>query len=417
MRLYIDPGTGSMLFTIALGVLSVLWVGARKLYITIKFFSPNRHKTDTSIIPLAIFSDDKRYWKYLEPVCRELDRRQIDVIYMTASIDDPVFSNYYPHIKGVYIGSGNRPYTKLNFMKATILLTTTPGLEVYQWKRSKDVKYYIHMPHGANAMTSIRMFGIDSYDALLLSGQYQFDNTRKLEELRALPPKELVFVGVPYMDVIVERLKKTPRVLNPVTNVLLAPSWGDTAIFRRFGGKIIDWLLLTGYHIIIRPHPQSFISEIQMIKELKQKYPESDQVEWNTDLDNFDVLNRADILISDFSGTVFEFALAYDKPVICVDTEFDDSQYDSCWLDTPNWTVATLPRIAAILKEEDVGNIKEMIDYCLNDQTYKQQRHEVSSETWVYKGEGAMRVVNYLEQKYKELTGESFQNGELDNEI
>lgn len=407
MILYIDPGTGSMLFSLGIGLLSVLWFGARKLYMKVKYLKPRRRVTDSNVLPLVIYSDDKRYWKYLEPICREMDKREIGVVYMTASDDDPALSNTYPHIKGEFIGKGNRPYTKLNFLKATLLLTTTPGLEVYQWKRSKDVSCYIHIPHGANAMTFIRMFGTDFFDVLLLSGQYQFDNTRKLEELRHLPEKELIFVGVPYMDDIIARLAETSQPRNSETTVLLAPSWGNTAIFRRFGGKIIDLLLETGYHIIVRPHPQSFISETEMIEELMLKYPETNQLEWNNDLDNFDVLNRADILISDFSGTVFEFALAYDKPVICVDVHFDDAQYDSCWLETGNWTINTLPRIAMILTENNQGQIKEMIDQCLTDETFRSQRHQVCDEAWIHRGEGAVRVADYLERKYTELTGQS----------
>ena len=45
------------------------------------------------------------------------------------------------------------------------------------------------------------------------------------------------------------------------------------------------------------------------------EYPESDRLEWNRDTDNFNVLNRSDILISDFSGVIFDFSLVYDKPV------------------------------------------------------------------------------------------------------
>lgn len=35
MKLYIDPGTGSMLFSLAIGLLSVLWYSIRKLYLKV----------------------------------------------------------------------------------------------------------------------------------------------------------------------------------------------------------------------------------------------------------------------------------------------------------------------------------------------------------------------------------------------
>ena len=70
---------------------------------------------------------------------REFDQRGVDVTYMTASSDDPALSCEYPHIHGEFIGEGNKAFAKLNFLKAKLLLSTTPGLDVYQWKRSKDV--------------------------------------------------------------------------------------------------------------------------------------------------------------------------------------------------------------------------------------------------------------------------------------
>ena len=45
------------------------------------------------------------------------------------------------------IGLGNRVYTKLNFLNARVVLSTVPGLDVYQWKQSKDVDWYVHLTH------------------------------------------------------------------------------------------------------------------------------------------------------------------------------------------------------------------------------------------------------------------------------
>ena len=403
MKLYIDPGTGSMLFSLAIGLISVIWFGARKLYMKMKYLTPGKVE-DGNTIPLVIFSDNKRYWKNFDPVIRELDRRGIDMVYMTQSPDDPVLSASYPHLRGEFIGEGNKGFARMNFLKATMVLATTPGLDVYQWKRSKEVRWYTHMQHGANEMTTYRMFGIDFYDGLLVSGQYQIDDTRALEKLRNEEPKDMVLVGIPYMDDIVNKLKDNPAPPHETT-VLVAPSWGKSTILRKFGSRIIEVLLATGYHIIIRPHPQSYITEMDMLRPILEAYPASDQLEWNTDLDNFDVMNRSDILISDFSGTIYEFSLAFDKPVICMDTKFDDSPYDACWLDTPRWSVTAVPRLGKILTEDNMEDLKSMIDDCLNNEKYKSLRKEVAAETWVYPGEGAVRVADYLEERYHELTG------------
>ncbi|MBQ6644277.1 MAG: CDP-glycerol glycerophosphotransferase family protein, partial [Saccharopolyspora sp.] len=83
---------------------------------------------------------------------------------------------------------------------------------------------------------------------------------------------------------------------------------------NRFGEQMIENLCKTKYHIILRPHPQSMTSEKELIDRLREKFPESEKLEWNFDNDNFDVLYRSDLLISDYSGVVFDFTLVFDRP-------------------------------------------------------------------------------------------------------
>lgn len=408
MKLYIDPGTGSMLFAILIGIIGAVRYVIKIGIVKLKFLLSGGKNVELNNekLPFVIFSDNKRYWNVFEPICREFNNRGIDVVYMTASPDDPVLECGYEHIKGQFIGEGNKAFARLNFLEANIVLSTTPGLDVYQWKRSKKVDHYCHILHAAGEVSLYRMFGIDYYDSLLLSGEFQVQDVRKLEELRGLPAKEIYKVGLPYMDEMVSRLKESGPVEEHERTVLLAPSWGPSAIFSKFGGKIIDKLLATGYHVIVRPHPQSFESEKDMLDKIMKKYPESDQLEWNRDRDNFEVLKRSDILISDFSGVTFDFALVYDKPIIYADTKFDTAPYDAWWLEDEVWTMTALPRIGMELKEEKLDSLKEMIDTCLEDPRFAKGRDEARSETWEYYGEGTKRTVDWLVNKQEQITKE-----------
>lgn len=402
--LYIDPGTGSMLFTILFSAIGTFMYTFKVLYMKIKFkISGGKVEKNSEKIPFVIFSDDKRYWMIFEPICREMDKRKRAVTYMTTSEDDPVLSSSYEYIKAEFIGKNTKAFARLNFLNATIVLSTTPGLDVYQWKRSKEVDYYVHIPHAANDITLYRMFGIDYYDAILLSGDHQVRDIRMLEKMRGLPAKELIKVGIPYMDEMVFKLRKTILDDKHPRTVLLAPSWGKSALFTVYGGGIIEVLLKTGYHIIVRPHPQSFVSEKNLIEKLMKEYPPSEQLEWNRDNDNFDVLNRSDILISDFSGVIFDFALIYNKPVIYTNPQFDVGQYDAWWLKKPLWTVSALNRIGCELTENNIKDIKMLIDSCLTDVSYEDGRCQVKEEAWEYCEEGSKRTVDYLLHKYEEL--------------
>ena len=407
MKLYIDPGTGSMLVTVLIGIAGAAVYSLRTRVMNMKMKIGGGKVVDAECVPFAVFSDNKRYYDVFAPILREMDRRGRSVLYLTASEDDPVFDCGLEHVTAEYIGPGNRVFTRLNNLKATVVLSTTPGLDVYQWKRSPGVEYYVHIPHAPSDIILYRMFGLDYYDAVLLSGKYQEQDVRALEELRGLPAKDIRLIGIPYMDEMAERLKREGPAPAHERTVLLAPSWGKSALFGVYGAKIIDVLLATGYHIIIRPHPQSFISEKEMIEGLMAKYPESDRIEWNRDRDNFDVLRRSDILVSDFSGVIFEFTLIYDKPVIYTDPDFDLAPYDAWWLkDKTLWTVSALPRLGRELTEENMENIKALIDECIEDTRFAEGRKEVKAETWEHTSRGAQLAADYLCEKYDALMNE-----------
>ena len=408
MHFYIDPGTGSMLFTILVGILGAAIYSMRNITMKLRFVlsGGKAEKTNSNTIPFAVFTDSKRYWNVFEPICDEFEKRGLDMVYYTASEDDPALSKNYTHVKREFAGEGNKAFAKLNMLNATILLSSTPGLDVYQWKRSRDVKYYVHIPHAVSDLSGYRMFGLDYYDAVLLTGDYQYHQIRDLEKLRNLPEKELLTVGMTYMDTLKKRLESAPALEKHPITVLLAPSWGINSIFNRYGDKIFNELLKTGYNIIVRPHPQSYVSEKELIESLMKKFPDSERIQWNRDNDNFDVLRKSDIIISDFSGVIFDFSLVFDKPVIYADTSFDKSPYDSCWLDEELWTFQILPFIGQQLTADNLENIKDIIDTCLSNTKYKQGRDKARSESWACIGESAVKVVDYLENKYKDLTAE-----------
>ena len=406
MTLYIDPGTGSMLFTILIGVLGAAVYAFRELFVKLRFrMSGGKAVQIKGDHPsVVIFSDSKRYWNVFESICDEFERRKEKLEYLTSSPDDPALNTSYEFITARYIGEGNKAFAALNTLKADIVLSTTPSLDVLYWKRSKNVKWYVHIGHAAGEMSFYRMFGIDYYDAVLTSGAHQEKQIRDLEKIRHLPAKEIVETGVTYLDDMKTRLDQAGELPPHPLTVLLAPSWGPSAILSVFGAEIIKALLDTGYHIIVRPHPQSFTAEKEKIESLMSKFPANDQLEWNRDNDNFEVLRRSDIMISDFSGVIFDFTMVFDKPVIYADTHFDKAPYDACWLDEEPWTFSILPELGLQLTDGQLNNIRELIDRCLSDPVYKQGRERARKEGWAYPGEAAKRVADYLIGKKNELT-------------
>ena len=410
--LYIDPGTGSMLFTILLGVISTGLFFAKKLMMKVKFrISGGKADVSSDTLPYVIFSESKNYWTTFKPICDEFERRGIDAVYWTASKDDPALNEVYTNVKCEFIGEGNKAFAKLNMMNANICIATTPGLDVYQWKRSKYVKYYVHVMHSAATTLLYRMFGMDYYDAILVTGDFQINEVRELEKVRNDQQKEVVTVGSLYLDMMKDRFDKAKEkgrnesgeVKSDKRTVLLAPSWGDAAILSLYGEKIMDALIKTGYRIIIRPHPQSMKSEKNLIDKLMAKYPAGENLEWDFEPDNFNTLYRSDIMITDFSSVMLDFALVFDRPVIYAEYELDKSVYDAWWIDHSLWQEDTFPKLGAPLKEEDFDNLKEIIDAAISSNEYADARRKAKTEAWMHIGESAKRVVDFMTNKTEEI--------------
>ena len=54
--------------------------------------------------------------------------------------------------------------------------------------------------------------------------------------------------------------------------------------------------------------------------------------------------------------------------------------------------------------EDRLGDLKALIDAAIDDPSYTASRHEARNETWMYPGEGATRVADYLLARYEQLT-------------
>ena len=404
MLLYIDPGTGSMLFTIILGVVTTLFFSLKGLVIKIKngYFSSALKKNandDATVIPYVIYTDSKRYNNVFGPMCDEFERRGVNLVYMTQDKDDPILSRTYKHVKGSYIGEGNRAFASLNLLKADTCISTTPSLDVYQWKRSKNVRRYVHVFHDLSDATGYEMFGIDYYDEILLTGDVQKENIRELEKLRKLPSKKLVPTGSIYLDEMYKRASKyseDKKEKKDIPTILLAPSWGHNSILNMCGEKVLNALLKTGYNIVVRPHPQTAVSDPDLLKTLMEKFPDGKNFSWNFDVDNYKVLSNSDMMITDFSEIKCDYALIFNRPFIYLDTKFDLSTYDSAWFDKPTYRFEMLSLMGKRIEEADLDNLKSIVDETIGNDNYAAGREQVKNKIWLYPGEALTRTMDYL---------------------
>ena len=410
--LYIDPGTGSMLFSVFIGVAATLLFLARAVFLKVQLLfagKKNREALESGRTKYLIYNEGKQYWNVFKPVLDEFEKRQIEVSYFTSYEQDPVFESGYKFVKSKYIGQGNKAFAQLNLVAADIVLMTTPGLDVYQMKRSKNVKHYAHVRHGSGDATMYRLFGIDYFDSILLTGDYQKNDIRYLEKTRGTKEKELLTVGCSYLDELKKKLDSIPKEDRHEFTVLLSPSWGPSAILSRYGEKLLTPLVETGWKIIVRPHPQSKKSEGQMLEALQEKYKDKENLEWNYDRDNIYAMKKADIMISDFSSIIYDYTFLCDKPVMYVNADLDLRMYDASEVYNDDgspkkiWQFETLEKIGIELKEEQFPKIREVIQNASDSAELARARQKAKSEAWMFIGEAGKNIVDFMIKKQGEL--------------
>ena len=398
--LYIDPGTGSMLFSILIGAAATLFFVAKAAWIKFKILLSGKKDgsgvVDASYKTYVIYNEGNQYWNVFKPVTDEFEKRKIPLMYYTSSKTDPIFDQKYEFVTSEYIGEGNTAFAKLNMLSAGFVLMTTPGLQVYQLKRSKSVKHYSHVLHMPNDATTYRLFGLDYFDSVLLTGDYQKDDIRTLEKNRGINSKDLVTVGCSYLDVLSEKINSIPAEENHVFTVLVSPSWGEVGVLKRFGEKLLDPLAATGWKIIVRPHPQSKKSEADMLKRLEERYKDNANVEWDYNRDNIYSMKKADIMISDFSGIVFDYTFLCNKPVMYVNTDMDLRPYDAYDLNKQLWQFSVLEKMGIKLEEKDFANIKEVIQNASDSPELAKQRKIAKETAWMNIGKAGEKIADYM---------------------
>lgn len=404
LPLYIDPGTGSMLFSILIGAAATVFFLFRALLLKIKFILSGKKdgsaQVDSSYKPYVIYNEGNQYWNTFKPVVEEFEARKIPLEYLTSSKTDPVFDQKYNYVKAEFIGEGNSAFAKLNMLSAGVVLMTTPGLQVYQLKRSKNVKHYSHVLHMPNDATTYRLFGLDFFDSVLLTGDYQATDLRYLEEKRGINKKELVTVGCPYLDVYKQNIAEIPAEENHPFTVLVSPSWGDVGLLKKYGEKLLAPLSKTGWRIIVRPHPQSKKSEAEMLERITARYKDNPNIVWDYERQNIFSLKKSDIMISDFSGIIFDYTFLCDKPVMYVNAGMDLRPYDAYDLDGKElWQYSVLRKFGTELKEEQFTNIKEVIQSVSDSKELEEARHAAKAEAWMHEGEAGKNIVDFMISK------------------
>lgn len=374
---YLDPASGNALFSAVIALIGTGAYLAKSIFyrFTRGSVSTTEHRNvrQEEDNTMVIFSEGKAYWGTFRPIIAELIHRKISFRYFTLDAQDPALRIDNKYMRARRLSKGMRGFAVLNKLSAPVMLATTPniGTAGYPLKRSSSVAKLVHVFHAMNHVFAYRKGSLDHYDSVVTVGDHEKKALRIVEQARGIPKKELISLGLPYLDDMFQQIMevqdnqcavtKKDALESKLPTVLVAPSWGRKGCFTEYGVNFVKDLSKAGFPIIIRLHPHSYVHEAEKVKQWKKELSKFSSIFWDEETFSTNVMKQSDILISDTSSVRYDYAFLSCKPVITLDIPSDSREaFESSYF-TEEWDAELATQIGVVITKAEVNDICSVV--------------------------------------------------------
>lgn len=277
---------------------------------------------------IVFYSENNGFYKYFERVIDYLlEHSNLTIHYVTSDPKDHIFEmeKENSRIRGYYIGE-KRLITLMMKMDADMVVMTMSDLDNYHIKRSyvkKDVEYVYMFHYPLSTHMVLHTGALDHYDTILCVGEFQIPEIRKQEELYQLPEKRLIMSGYGQLEKLKEQYDSMEKADRGRKKILVAPSWQEDNILDSCLDNLLSELLGKGADVVVRPHPEyvkRYKNRMDAIVQRYQNYA-GDDLHFELDFTANTSIFDSDLVITDWSGTAYEFSFVTGKPAVFVDTK------------------------------------------------------------------------------------------------
>ena len=272
--------------------------------------------------PIVTYVEDVYTWNQLEGyLTTTMTDYGRPIVYLTSDPDDPRFSERDALMSTFLVR--DRLAKFLPALDSPVFFTTMPDLDTFHVKRPER-STCVYAFHSLNSThMTYRRGAFDAYDVFFCVGPY---HERELAARFSDIGKEgydLIQVGYYKLDRVSAAYRGFTKAHPDRTTVLIAPSWGPDNLLAIAGQAVIASVAAEGVHVVVRPHPAFFESVYpegrDLVHRLAETFAATDNVEFETSIVSENSFMEADVMISDWSGASFEFALGTERPVLFVD--------------------------------------------------------------------------------------------------
>ncbi len=246
--------------------------------------------------------------KFVQATIAELERQGVLVHYFT----EP---DQVGHFKEVTRSDRVYPWVHCRQVPYRIILTPATHIPYERYKHPSS--QIVHVPHSMVSLHTI--FTPETFlgfDHVFCCGPHHM---REIQAIFRHNGRGGRAVGTGYE--VIDRLAR----LAPVTRqggerrcILVAPTWGKSSLLYRFGRELVD-RLIRDHDVILRPHQWRMEEVAHVIDALRRDYAGHPGFRYDDTVDAKPSMDAADLMITDYSGVAFEFALGYLRPVVFMD--------------------------------------------------------------------------------------------------
>lgn len=412
LYLYLDPGTGSLLFSVLVGLVSTGYFLLHDALYRIRtrarmLLSRGRSRQDEAGEQpmIVLYSEGRQYASTFGPLLEAMQRRGVPGLYLSSDVQDPLLQFGQglrdARIRTEFIGGGARAWGRLCTLRAPLVCMTTPGLDVLQIRRSPHVGHYMHIVHSPTDKSFNRPYSFDYFDSVVINGPHQARVIRQLEQLRHRKVKALHLLGCVYYDRLLPAYRAAvaqlpPRDPEAGIRVLLAPTWGKNGLLSRFGLELIHAIEQAGLALTIRPHPQMAQSEAELLLSLQDATAHLPTCRWDFAPDPVPAMADSDILLSDISGIVFDYAFLTGRPVLTLDLPIDKRGFEAMDLPFEPWDLECLDILGRRISWAELPRLPEIIRDESTSRRRSAQIDALRREFVVHFGQSSERVVDCM---------------------
>ena len=283
-----------------------------------RFFSvANKH--------LVFYSEGSGFYKYFSDVMAYLlEKSNVIIHYVTVDPDDQIFNiaKKEPRIRPYYIGK-TKLITLLMKMDADMVVMTCPDLDNFHLKRSyvrKDIEYVYMFHYPLSTHMVLNTGALDHYDTIFCVGAFQFDEIRAAEKLYGTPQKKLIEAGYGQLEQLHRSYTAMEKVQRQRPKVLLAPSWQYDNILDSCIDPLLTELLGKGFQVVVRPHPEYMKRYKPRMDAIVERWQGHEDLTFELDFTSNNSIFDSDLLITDWSGTAYEFSFVTLRSAVFIDT-------------------------------------------------------------------------------------------------